>query len=34
VVVCPVECIIVDPSHTETREQLEGKYQYLMEAKG
>jgi ferredoxin len=34
VVVCPVECIIIDPSHTETREQLEDKYQHLMEAKG
>jgi hypothetical protein len=34
VVVCPVECIIVDPAQTETREQLEHKYQHLMETKG
>ena len=27
--VCPVECIIVDPLHTETREQLQTKYQAL-----
>jgi ferredoxin len=27
---CPVEnCIVVDPNHTETREQLEEKYQRL-----
>jgi len=27
---CPVEnCIVVDPDHTETREQLEEKYQRL-----
>jgi len=31
--VCPVECIIIDPSHTETHEQLELKYQHLMAAK-
>ena len=28
--VCPVECIIVDPAHEETREQLTLKYQALM----
>jgi hypothetical protein len=27
--VCPVECIFVDPDHTETREQLLAKYQEL-----
>jgi hypothetical protein len=30
VVVCPVECIEVDPDHTETHAQLELKYQQLM----
>lgn len=29
VTVCPVDCIIVDPTHTETREQLEQKYAAL-----
>jgi ferredoxin len=28
--VCPVECIILDPAHTETREQLQEKYRELM----
>jgi len=28
--VCPVECILVDPEHTETRDQLELKYRQLM----
>ncbi len=28
--VCPVSCIISDPQHPETREQLEAKYQQLM----
>ena len=28
--VCPVECIIIDPEHTETNEQLTLKYQHLM----
>ncbi|GAB3781883.1 YfhL family 4Fe-4S dicluster ferredoxin [Dyella agri] len=28
--VCPVECIIVDPGHTESREALELKYRHLM----
>ncbi|MEI7035912.1 YfhL family 4Fe-4S dicluster ferredoxin [Fulvimonas yonginensis] len=28
--VCPVECIIPDPAHAETREQLELKYRQLM----
>jgi len=26
VVVCPVDCIFVDPKHTETQEQLKDKY--------
>ncbi len=33
VVVCPVECIHVDPGYTETPEQLRGKYESLMAAK-
>ncbi|HUD40397.1 MAG TPA: YfhL family 4Fe-4S dicluster ferredoxin [Dokdonella sp.] len=28
--VCPVECIIVDPAHPESREQLFAKYQALI----
>ena len=28
-VVCPVECIIADPNHQETKEQLQSKYQKL-----
>ncbi|HEX6833711.1 MAG TPA: YfhL family 4Fe-4S dicluster ferredoxin [Rudaea sp.] len=28
--VCPVECIIVDPDHVETREQLLTKYEVLI----
>jgi ferredoxin len=28
--VCPVECIIVDPERTETKDQLQLKYQSLM----
>ena len=28
-VVCPVECIIVDESHSESREQLQAKYEHL-----
>jgi ferredoxin len=27
--VCPVECILVDPFHVETREQLDAKYRLL-----
>lgn len=27
--VCPVDCIVPDPNHAETREQLEEKYQRL-----
>ena len=27
--VCPVECILVDPEHEESREQLEQKYHTL-----
>jgi ferredoxin len=29
--VCPVDCIIQDPDHAETREQLQQKYQQLIE---
>lgn len=28
--VCPVECIIVDPAHTESHDALELKYHHLM----
>lgn len=28
--VCPVECIIVDPNHTEDKQQLLEKYQHLI----
>ena len=31
--VCPVDCIPVDPGHTETREALQLKYECLMAAK-
>jgi ferredoxin len=27
--VCPVECILVDPNHTETQEQLHAKFTQL-----
>ena len=27
--VCPVDCIIIDPNRTETREQLQAKYERL-----
>ena len=27
--VCPVDCIIVDPAHTESKDQLQAKYQKL-----
>ena len=27
--VCPADCILVDPKHTETREQLQAKYERL-----
>ncbi len=27
--VCPVDCIIVDPAHTETKDQLQAKFQKL-----
>jgi len=30
VAVCPVECIVSDPDHAESREQLELKYRQLM----
>jgi len=33
-IVCPVECIPLDPAHIETQEQLMEKYQLLMAAKG
>lgn len=29
VVVCPVDCIFVDPEYTETEDQLKAKYQKL-----
>jgi ferredoxin len=29
--VCPVDCILKDPDHAETREQLQQKYQQLIE---
>jgi ferredoxin len=32
--VCPVDCIPHDPSHVETKEQLQAKYEKLMAAKG
>ena len=28
--VCPVDCILVDPEHEETREELTAKYEELM----
>ena len=28
--VCPVECIIVDPDHVESRDQLTAKYEILI----
>jgi ferredoxin len=31
-VACPVDCIIVDPNRTETREQLQAKYERLTAA--
>jgi ferredoxin len=31
--ICPVECILPDPAHRETREQLMQKYLALMAAK-
>ncbi|MEO0423743.1 MAG: YfhL family 4Fe-4S dicluster ferredoxin [Pseudomonadota bacterium] len=33
-VVCPVECIPLDPDHAETREQLQAKYEALTAAEG
>jgi ferredoxin len=27
--VCPVECILVDPAHTESRDELQAKYRQL-----
>jgi ferredoxin len=32
--VCPVDCIIPDPNHEETKEQLQAKYEALMKKKG
>jgi ferredoxin len=29
-VVCPVECIITDPEHVESHDQLDLKYRHLM----
>ncbi|MDJ0956388.1 MAG: YfhL family 4Fe-4S dicluster ferredoxin [Arenicellales bacterium] len=31
-IVCPVDCIILDPGHVETRDELQLKYQALMAA--
>ncbi len=31
--VCPVACIPIDPAHTETREQLQAKYERLQSGK-
>lgn len=33
-IVCPVECIPLDPEHMETEEELMEKYQLLIAAKG
>lgn len=32
--VCPVDCIPLDPEHRETREELQAKYQRLSAASG
>ncbi len=32
--VCPVDCIIVDPDHEETREELMAKYERITAEKG
>ncbi len=32
--VCPVDCIIVDPEHQETREELMAKYERITAEKG
>jgi ferredoxin len=32
--VCPVDCILVDPNHRETRDQLQLKYEGLMQKAG
>ena len=32
--VCPVECILVDPAHVESREELETRYRSLTGAAG
>jgi ferredoxin len=32
--VCPVDCILVDPDHRETKDQLQLKYQGLMQKAG
>lgn len=29
--ICPVECIIIDPAHTESKEALQAKYEMLQE---
>ena len=31
--VCPVDCILVDPNHAETNQQLQNKYTELMKNK-
>lgn len=33
IAVCPVECIVQDPAHIESRKQLEAKYEQLIAAK-
>ena len=33
VVLCPVDCIPVDPAHVESKDQLQRKYEALMVAK-
>ena len=32
--VCPVDCILPDPAHVESKEQLQAKYERLMAEKG
>jgi ferredoxin len=32
--VCPVDCIPLDPEHTETREQLQRKFEALQKSRG
>jgi ferredoxin len=32
--VCPVDCIIVDPDHQETKDDLQAKYEHIIAEKG